>query len=198
MGIEMQNDEGHTLMSEEEKAGLLIKTITTHEELDELEQLNIESALAWSLQRKFKKERIFTEKYIKDLHTRMFNKVWDWAGQFRHTEKNIGVPWVKVGIELNHLLGDALYWIDNEVYPPDEIAIRFKHRIVIIHCFSNGNGRHSRMMADIIAESIFRRPPFTWHHSNMVEEDETRATYIEALHEADKGNMQPLIDFARG
>ncbi|WP_163410702.1 mobile mystery protein B [Flavobacterium ajazii] len=197
MGLELIYEDGQTPLSEEEKEGLLIKTITTHGELDEHEQLNIEKAIEWTMRLKIKKEKILTEDFIKNLHKKMFNKVWLWAGEFRRSEKNIGVKWIMIGIELRQLLDDTVYWIENNTYPPDEIAIRFKHRLVNIHCFPNGNGRHSRIMADIIIELIFRKDIFTWNHSNMVKANETRAEYIKSIREADNGNINPLINFAR-
>jgi Fic-DOC domain mobile mystery protein B len=127
----------------------------------------------------------------------MYRDVWKWAGEFRRTEKNIGISWTQIGIELKKLLEDTKYWVENETYLPEEIAIRFKHRIVAIHCFPNGNGRHSRIMADIIIESIFGKEIFTWHKSNMVKADEIRKSYILALREADKGNIAPLVEFAK-
>lgn len=198
MGLELVYEDGQTPLSEEEKEGLLIKTITTHGELDEYEQLNIEKAIQWIMRQKLKKETILTEEFVKALHKRMLGEVWSWAGEFRRSEKNIGVSWIKIGMELKVLLDDTLYWINKETYPPDEIAIRFKHRLVNIHCFPNGNGRHSRIMADIIIESVFGYPVFSWNHSNMVKADETRKSYITAIREGDKGDIKPLMKFARG
>jgi len=197
MGLKLEYIDGQTPIDEDEKEGLLIKTITTHGELNEYEQLNIESAIQWILQRKFKTDIILTEDFIKSIHKKMFGKTWSWAGKFRKSEKNIGVDWIKIGIELRYLLNDTKYWIENKTYLPDEIAIRFKHRLVNIHCFPNGNGRHSRIMADIIIESIFAKDIFTWHYSNMVKPDVIRKKYITAIREGDKGNINPLIKFAR-
>ncbi len=197
MGLVLNYKAGQTPLDEDEKEGLKIKSITTQGELDEFEQLNIEKAVEWTIHTKLKSEKIFTEKFIKDLHKRMYGDVWKWAGEFRKSEKNIGISWTRIGIELKNLLDDTKYWIENNTYLPDEIAIRFKHRIVSIHCFPNGNGRHSRMMADIIMESIFDEDLFTWHQSNMVKANETRKEYINALREADNGNVKPLIKFAK-
>jgi Fic-DOC domain mobile mystery protein B len=197
MGLELEYEDGQTPLSEEEKDGLLIKTITTHGELDEHEQLNIEKAIEWTIKTKFKKDQILTEKFIKALHKKMLGNVWSWAGEFRKSEKNIGVPWVKIGVELRVLLEDTKYWIENKIFSNEEIAIRFKHRLVNIHCFPNGNGRHSRIMADIIMESILGSEPFSWNQSNMVKADQTRKNYINAIREGDNGNIQPLIDFAK-
>ncbi|WP_019670132.1 mobile mystery protein B [Eudoraea adriatica] len=197
MGLELKYGEGQTPLDEDEKKGLKIKTITTHGELDEFEQLNIEKAVEWTIHANLKANKILTEKFVKDLHKRMYGDVWKWAGEFRRSEKNIGISWPLIGIELKNLLDDTKYWIANKTYPPEEIAIRFKHRLVSIHCFPNGNGRHSRMMADIIIESIFDKEVFTWHRSNMVKTDKTRKEYINALKEADNGNIEPLIEFAK-
>ena len=165
--------------------------------MDEFEQLNIEKAIEWTIHTTLKPERILTEKFIKDLHKKMYSDVWKWAGEFRKSDKNIGIKWTQIGLELKNLLDDTKYWIDNKTFTPEEISIRFKHRIVAIHCFPNGNGRHSRIMADILMESIFGKEIFSWHKSNMVKPDETRKQYIDALRKADKGNINPLIEFAK-
>ena len=197
MGLEFDYKDGQTPLEEEEKDGLKIKSITTYGELDEFEQLNIEKAVEWTIHTNLKPKNILTEKFIKDLHKKMYGDVWKWAGEFRRTEKNIGIPWTKIELELKNLLDDTKYWIENKTYSPEEIAIRFKHRIVSIHCFPNGNGRHSRMMADIIMESILGNEMFSWHQSNMVKANEIRKEYINALKEADNGNVKPLIEFAK-
>ena len=197
MGLNLKYTEGQTPLDEDEKEGLRIKSITTQKELDEFEQLNIEKAVEWTIHANLKPEKILTEKFIKDLHKKMYGDVWKWAGEFRKSDKNIGIKWTQIGVELKNLLDDSKYWIENKTYAPEEIAIRFKHRIVEIHCFPNGNGRHSRMMADIIMESIFGKEIFSWHKSNMVKADKTRKAYITALKEADNGNINPLIEFAK-
>ncbi|WP_271855658.1 mobile mystery protein B [Patiriisocius marinus] len=196
MGLDLKYTDGQTPLDENEKEGLKIKSITTQQELDEFEQLNIEKAVEWTIRATLKPEKILTEKFIKDVHKKMYSDVWKWAGEFRKTDKNIGIKWTKIGIELKSLIDDTKYWLENKTYPPNEIAIRFKHRIVAIHCFPNGNGRHSRLMADIIIESIFGKEIFSWHKSNMVRANETRKEYIKALREADNGNIKPLIKFA--
>ncbi|MDF1516538.1 MAG: mobile mystery protein B [Lutibacter sp.] len=197
MGLELQYADGQTPLDEGEKEGLKIKSITTQEELDEFEQLNIEKAVEWTMPSNLKPEKILTEKFIKDLHRKMYGDVWRWAGEFRKSDKNIGVKWTQIGLELKNLLEDTKFWIDNKTFSPEEISIRFKHRIVVIHCFPNGNGRHSRMMADIIIASIFGKEIFSWHKSNMVKADEIRKEYIAALIKADNGDINPLIEFAK-
>lgn len=197
MGLDFEYIYGQTPLSEEEKVGLLIKSITTRGELDELEQLNIEKAVEWTLENKFSKEKILSEEFIKLVHKKMLGNVWEWAGKFRRSEKNIGVEWIRIGVELRMLLDDTKYWIENNTYSSDEIAIRFKHRLVNIHCFPNGNGRHSRLMADIIIESVFGKKVFTWNNSNLVKPDNVRKEYINSIRQADNGSIEPLLEFAR-
>lgn len=197
MGLNLKYIEGQTPLDEDEKEGLLIPTITTREELDEFEQKNIEEAILWILKKRLNKEIIFTEKFIRDLHKKMYGYVWKWAGDFRHTNKNIGIDYWKISTELKKLLDDALFWIEQETFSADELAIIFKHRLVSIHCFPNGNGRHSRLMADIIASKIFGLDVFSWGNDNLSNETNAREIYIKAVKLADKGDYSELIKFAR-
>lgn len=190
MGLNLTYIEGQTPIDEDEKEGLLIKTISTREDLDEFEQYNIEKAVEWSMKYKFKIDKILDEMFIKDLHRRMFNEVWEWAGKFRNTNKNIGV-------ELRNLIDDCKCWIENSTYPEDEIAIRFKHKVVSIHLFPNGNGRHSRLCADILISHGFGKQIFSWGGTDLSSSGNPRKKYINAIHEADNGNYIPLIEFAR-
>lgn len=197
MGLEIKYIVGQTSLSEEELEGLKIPSISTRGELDEFEQLNIQKAIEWTLRKKIKPEQLFSEKFVLDLHRKMYSDVWKWAGSFRNSEKNIGIISYKIGVELKQLLDDALYWCQNNTYANDEIAIRFKHRLVSIHCFPNGNGRHSRLMADLIMEKLFNENYFTWGNSNLIKTNELREKYIKSLKEADNQDYKPLIEFAK-
>jgi Fic-DOC domain mobile mystery protein B len=197
MGLDLDYINGQTPLDEEEKDGLLILTISTRGELDEFEQQNIEKAVQWILGRAFKPELFFTEEFVRMLHKRMYADVWAWAGEFRKTNKNIGVDKWKVPSDLKYLLDDAKYWHENNTYTQDEIAVRFKHRIVSIHCFPNGNGRHSRLMADIIIEKIYKQPVFSWGAANLTDEGDTRKSYLKAVKTADTGDYSLLLAFAR-
>jgi len=197
MGLDLIYNDGQTPLDEDEKEGLLIKSIATRGELDEFEQQNIEDAIQWSLTRKFKSERILSESFILELHNKMYRNVWRWAGEYRKTNKNIGVDKLDIAVALRLLIDDASYWLKHNVYEPEEIAIRFKHRLVSIHCFPNGNGRHSRMIADIIVEKIFHQPVFTWGSKNLSNENDSREKYLKALRKADKGDFELLLKFAR-
>ncbi|MFZ1514256.1 MAG: mobile mystery protein B [Saprospiraceae bacterium] len=197
MGLDFDSIDGQTPLEEEEKEGLLIPTIATRGELDEFEQQNIEQAVQWTLGRSFKPELIFTEEFIRTVHKRMYADVWAWAGEFRKTNKNIGVDIWQIPSNLKYLLDDAQYWYKNNTYPPDEMAVRFKHRLVSIHCFPNGNGRHSRLMADIIIEKLYKQPVFSWGAAKLSSEGDSRKAYLKAVKIADQGDYSLLLAFAR-
>jgi len=197
MGLDPDYTDRQTPLEEDEKEGLLIPTIATRGELDEFEQQNIEEALQWVLGKSFKAETILTEKFIRNLHKRMYGNVWSWAGSFRTSDKNLGVDKWQIPVSVKDLCDDALYWVKNGTYPPDETAIRFKHRIVSIHCFPNGNGRHSRLMADIMIENVYKLPLFSWGAGDMVHQSSARDAYIRAIRMADNGIFMPLLEFAR-
>jgi Fic-DOC domain mobile mystery protein B len=197
MGLELKYIEGQTPLDEEEKDGLLIQTVATRSELDEFEQQNIEQAVLWSLGRSFKPDNMFTEAFVQSLHKRMYGEVWAWAGDFRKSNKNIGVDKWQIPTELRSLLDDSLYWYTHKTYSPEEMTLRFKHRLVSIHCFPNGNGRHSRLMADIVIDKIYKQPVFTWGAADLVQQGDNRTRYLKAIKEADRGDMKPLIIFAR-
>lgn len=197
MGLNLNYIDGQTPIDDDEKEGLLIETITTGRDLDEFEQKNIEDAMQWVLGRKFKPENVFTVKFICSIHKRMFGDVWEWAGEFRKTDKNIGVDKYQIPVELKVLCDDALFWFENESYPADELAVRFKHRLVSIHCFPNGNGRHSRLMGDIIVEKLFGLKSFSWGAGNLSRSGDTRSNYLMAVKAADKGDYSHLLHFAR-
>lgn len=197
MGLELTYNKGQTPLSEEEKEGLLLKHINTQGELNEAEQLNIQEAVQWTLQRGFNASDILSEAFVRGLHKRMYRDVWRWAGEFRLSDKNIGVDWKQVPMVLRGLVDDCKFWIDNQTFSEDEIAIHFKHRIVSIHCFPNGNGRHSRLMADVIVNQIFGRPVFKWSGGDLDDKGPNREEYLMALREADKGNIERLVKFSR-
>jgi len=198
MGLDLAYGYGQTALDDDEKDGLIV-AVDTKEELDELEQRNIEEAIRWTIHRRkiFRREEILTVEFMLLLHRKMFGNVWGWAGSFRKTNKNIGIDKYQVGIALKALIEDCSYWIDEHTFPEDEIAIRFKHRIVSIHCFANGNGRHSRLIADIIVEKIFGKEVFSWGGDDTANAGTARKRYLEALRKADRGDYTDLIIFAR-
>ncbi len=187
---------GATPIDANEAAGLIPKHITTQGQLNEWEQNNILSAEQWLCKQHFKIADISTAHFLQQLHIRMFNKTWRWAGQYRKTNKNIGVDWLSISVDLRLLLDDLQYQVDNRVFTPDELAARFHHRLVAIHLFSNGNGRHARMMADIVLLAIGAKR-FSWGGKSLIGKSSTRKRYIGALREADRLNYKGLIEFVR-
>lgn len=193
--IEFDDPAGATPLDPDEMEGLRIGHIATREELNRFEQDNINDALQWLGSRR--KRDVLTEQFIKTLHEKMFGKVWKWAGSFRKTGKNIGVDWPQIPAQLHTLLQDVRYWMDHKTYAEDEIAVRFHHRLVWIHLFANGNGRHARLMTDIFLTELLRQKPFTWDISSVDTQDQIRDAYITALKQADLHNYTPLLKFVR-
>lgn len=193
--MEFDYPQGATPLDPNEIEGLLLTHITTRSQLDRWEQDNINEALGWLERRKHKD--ILNERFMKQLHKRMFGNVWKWAGSLRKSEKNLGVPWYQISIEIRKLCDDVEYWIENKTFSDDEIAARFHHRLVFIHLFANGNGRHARLMADILLENVLGRSPFTWGSGNLAAAGLDRKKYIESLVAADRGDYELLLNFVR-
>lgn len=194
MAVNPDYPPGATPLDADELASLIPRHITAQGELNEWEQLNIVQGEAWA--RRQRKD-ILDEAFVRQLHKQMFGETWSWAGSFRKSDKNIGTEWQQVGVKLRNLLDDVRYQIDNATYPPDEIATRFHHRLVAIHPFPNGNGRHARVMADLLAQQL-GQPRFTWGRKSLTEATDARTRYIEALRAADSGDIGPLMAFVRG
>ena len=182
-----------TPLSPEEMRDLIPAHIAYRRELNEAEQRNIARAQEWALNRR---REALTEKFIKDLHRRMLGDVWRWAGRFRTGERNIGIACWEIPVALRQLLDDAKAWIECSTYPPDEVAVRFHHRLVQIHPFPNGNGRHARLMADLLAMRLGRER-FSWGRESLRDAGAMRQRYIAALRAADNHDMGPLLAFSR-
>ena len=193
--MSMDYSDGATPLEYDEMEGLLLTHITTRAELDRWEMDNINRAYQWA--DRLKHRNILNEDFICLLHKRMFGNVWKWAGQFRKSDKNIGIPWVEIAVELKLLCDDVNAWLEFNTYPPDEFAARFHHRLVYIHPFANGNGRHARLMADLILEKLFKTPPFTWGGAILTKQGESRSVYIRALKAADNHDYSLLMKFVR-
>ncbi|MFC1523365.1 mobile mystery protein B [Thermodesulfobacteriota bacterium] len=193
--MDIQYPDGATPLDADETEGLLLTHITTREELNRWEQQNITEAEDWAFGRKQKS--ILSQGYICRLHKKMFGNVWKWAGQFRKSMKNLGIePW-RIASETGLVCEDATAWIDHETYSADEIATRLHHKLVWIHPFANGNGRHARMMADIVLVQGLETKPFTWGSLELIKPGESRSKYIKALQAADNHDFTLLLEFVR-
>ncbi len=192
----MEYPEGATPLDPDEMAGLKYPHIDMRKELDEVEQQNIQDGYNW-LARQRKHKDFLTEAFAKDLHQHLFGDVWTWAGSFRQSEKNIGIDPFYIGVELRNLLDDARYWVENATYDRKEFAARFHHRLVKIHPFPNGNGRHGRIMTDVVLEKVLGVSTVVWGAALSGQDAEHRKTYIQALQKADNNDYQLLIGFIK-
>ncbi|MBQ6516213.1 mobile mystery protein B [bacterium] len=188
-----ETDNNSTPLTEDEKNQLKAQWITTRAELNDLETKGIAEAEIWLLNNK---KDILNENFIKTLHKKMFGVIWKWAGIFRTTERNIGVAPYEIQSKLRVLFDDVKFWIENKTYSENEIAVRFHHRLVQIHPFPNGNGRISRLMADLLMRKLGNEK-LNWGSGNLSEISELRKQYIEALRAADNGNYSNLLDFVK-
>lgn len=184
---------GATPLTFEEMRGLRLSWITSRRDLDEAEEANVLRGFAWSRRAR---SDLLAEKFILRLHRQMFGDVWRWAGTMRQRETNIGHLPHKIRPALRELLETARWWRETRPFHIDEIAVHLHHRLVQIHPFPNGNGRHTRLMADLLVEELGGEP-FTWGRTNLVEAGPTRAIYIAALRAADQHDIAPLLAFAR-
>ncbi len=186
-------DEAATPLTDEEKDDLIPSYVALRAELNEAEQANILEAESWAFRRK---RNVLDKTFLLNLHKRMFYHVWRWAGKIRKTERNIGLEPHLIRPELRQLLDDCHFWVSDDVYPIDEIATRFHHRLVQIHPFPNGNGRHARLSTDLLLVK-HGRERFTWGSTCLVQTGETRKQYIAALRAADNHEIGPLLAFVR-
>lgn len=195
--MEFDEPEGATPLDPDEINGLKFDHITTRGELDELEQANITDGLRWLSRRR--SGDILTDEFVRTLHKRLFGEVWDWAGCYRLREKNIGIDPFQIGVQLRMLLDDARYWAENGTFDPLEAGARFHHRMVQIHPFPNGNGRHARIATDIYLSDYFGHAPIEWASGFDLQADNARReAYIAALRAADAGDFDPLLRFVEG
>lgn len=189
--------EDATPLEPEEREGLLQSWITHRRDLNEAEEANIIKGAAWARRRRSRKPAdILTVDFARSLHRYMFGEVWRWAGVYRTTARNIGIDAYRIPAEMAMMLDDVRYWVEHGIYPPDEIAVRLHHRLVAIHPFPNGNGRHARLMADLLIGRL-GGAPFTWGGGRLTHIGDLRTSYIEALRAADNHDLGPLLAFAR-
>ena len=186
-----------TPLTPAERDELLQSWITNRNDLNEAEQENIVKGASWARgRRNLKPADILNDEFAKSLHKRIFGDVWKWAGTYRQTERNLGIDASRIANETAALFDDVRYWVDNKTYPADELAVRLHHRLVAIHPFPNGNGRHARLMADLLIERLGGKP-FIWGGGSLIDVGELRTKYIAALKAADNHDIGPLLAFAR-
>lgn len=183
---------GATPLDPDEIQGLLPSHITLQHQLNDFEQANIGQAREWAYTRR--RGDPLDREFICTVHRRMFDATWRWAGEFRRSDKNIGGRWPDVPVRLYQLTGDVRVQVESKAYPPAEIVARYHHRLVSIHPFPNGNGRHARFMADLLLKDLTGNV-FTWGQGTLGGVGDARTAYIQALRAADGGNYTPLLTF---
>ena len=185
--------DGHTVLGEDDREGLIPSYVATRGELFEAEQRNISEAL---LGRAPSTAELLDDAYIHRLHRKMLGSVWSWAGRYRTLNTNLGVPFEQIPGAVRALMLDTRTWVDGNVYEPDEAAVMFHHRLVVIHPFANGNGRLGRIAADYLITSLGRER-FTWGASSYASTGELRSAYLACLRTGDNGDLSDLMRFAR-
>ena len=188
-----EDDGAATSLSPEDRAALIPSYIRLRSELNQAEQIGVDNATRWAFTRK---RDVLSADFLCRLHKRMFTGIWKWAGKFRTTQTNIGIEAWRIPVDLRQLIDDVRYWIEHSTYDQDEIAIRLHHRLVSIHPFPNGNGRLSRLAADLLIVRL-GGVPFTWGRGNLTDTTSLRRAYVDALQAADNQHSEPLIVFAR-
>jgi Fic-DOC domain mobile mystery protein B len=187
-------DEAATPLTPDERDGLIPTYIVTRAELNEVEQIGVDEAYRWAFGRRRDMLDVFV---LRQLHRRMFGDVWKWAGQYsREQKRRIGLDHWQIDPAMHQLVADVRYWVRRRTYPPDEIVVRFHHRLTQIHPFPNGNGRFSRLAADTLAVRL-GRDRFSWGSGDLVEIADLRRRYVDALRAADGHDIGPLLEFVR-
>ena len=190
----MDYPDGATPLDPDEMQGLKFPHVETRAELDQLEQQNIQDGLKW-LSRQRKYDQLLNETFLLVLHQKLFGAVWDWAGKYRCSGKNIGVDPIYISIEVRNLLDDVAYWVEHHIYSREEFAARLHHRLVQIHPFSNGNGRHARIFTDAVLQHELNQTPVNWGGDKSVDDETHRQNYLKALRAADIGDYRLILDF---
>ena len=185
--------DGATPLSPQDQRALRQTWIITRDDLNAAEQVNILAGRAWAMRGRV---ALTSEPYLRRLHQRMFGDVWSWAGKLRTVETNIGALPHEIPVRLRQFLDDVDYWRANKTYTGDELAARFHHGLVLIHPFANGNGRHSRLSADLLSRQL-AIAPLTWGSTSLDNAGKTRQAYLAALRAADQHDFRPLLAFVR-
>lgn len=188
---------GATPLSPDDFVDLIPMWVSNRADLNQAEASNISDAQDLYFSRRLSLATILDDLFVRKLHMNMYGDVWTWAGKYRTRELSIGVPSDRVAVEVRNLMEDSSFWFETtDAQEQDQAICRVHHRLVAVHPFINGNGRLSRMYADLLAVSL-GRPVFSWGGTKLGKDSETRLAYIAALKAADGGNFSPLNLFVR-
>jgi len=183
---------GTTPLDPDESEELIPTHITTNGELDAWENQNILQAAQWLAAGT--RGSLLTDTFVRELHRRMFDQTWRWAGRYRRSAKNIGIDWTQIPAAVHELCLNAKVWFEQTVFPVRQAAARMHHRLVQIHAFPNGNGRHARLFTDAVLQQR-TEAPFEWGRGDPHAHGSVRDAYLAALRAADGGNFEALFKF---
>jgi Fic-DOC domain mobile mystery protein B len=178
-------------------SGLLRRDITTRGQLDEAETLNILGAVDWIERGRLRD--VFTVDFYERLHSRMYDDVWEWAGDLRSVtgaRPNIGVPPEMVPIELGRVAMEFNWeWQNSDQTNLLPFIAKYHHALVWVHPFNNGNGRWSRLACDVVMKRLAKKPLITWATDTLNVDSGERSQYINALKMADDFDLAPLVEY---
>jgi len=192
--MRIEYPDGATPLDEDYRQDL-IPDIQLQAELNEFEQKNIVEALMWASHNSRFSKVLLSSQGLCELHRRMFDSTWRWAGRYRRRDTTIGIAWHQIPENIVLICQDAEYWVANHVYDWNELVVRFHHRLVTIHPFPNGNGRHARLVANLML-GYNGQPVLPWGGAHLEKKGKARSEYISALQEADRFSYDRLICFA--
>ena len=184
---------GSTPLDPEEADGLKPSHIMDMAALNEWEYANILDAEGWAFAHRH--STVLNDAFVRELHRRMFDRCWHWAGKYRRSDKNIGAHWPTIAEGVREMCTNAVTWIEQAAFPRTEAAVRLHLRCVQIHPFVNGNGRHARLLADVWLHGL-GEPRLTWGRAELLKRGDVREAYLAALRQADHGDIAALLHFA--
>jgi len=184
-----------------------MKHLITWADVDAEEASNIAKGRAWLIAQHFTLDDLFDTLTLRTIHQRMFGKVWTWAGSVRRRETSIGIDPSQIQTQFEQLVqnfrwraanADEIGFSEEE---RRELGIRFHTEMVAIHAFVNGNGRHARLVANLVDSAMglgsLADPLYPWGARSGLPSAESRKLYLDAIKLAgSRGEYGPLLDIA--
>lgn len=136
-------------------------------------------------------DELLGDHFVRDLHARLYGDIWVWAGRLRQHEVNIGVAPEQIAVELRSTLDSIRYrWERTDDFTPRVLGVIIHAETVRIHPFVDGNGRTTRLLADLVY--IAAQEPVDFQYDWDID----KSRYVELLREFDAHrNADQLADF---
>ena len=150
-----------------------------------------ETQLAAALDGSLTLDDLLNDYFLRDLHTQLYGDIWMWAGRWRQYEVNIGVAPEHIAVELRSAMGNIGYrWERAADWTPRELGVAVHAEAVRVHPFTDGNGRTTRLLADLVF--IAAQDPAELQYDWNID----KRGYIEHLREFDRHrNVADLAAF---